>query len=158
MADRILLRIPIFGKLSKYYNLTNICRTMALLLKSDVRIISALDLVAASTTNLVYREELFRARDRIIKGQTLSSQFKQYPQLFPSIAAQMIAIAEKTGNLSGTFSYLSDMYEEEVSEIIKNMTTLIEPVLMVAMGLIVGFIAVSIITPIYSITSSLNPR
>ncbi len=71
---------------------------------------------------------------------------------------QMVAIAETTGNLGSTFAYLSDMYEEEIGELTKNLTTMIEPVLMIIMGIIVGFIAISIITPIYSITQNLSPR
>jgi len=67
-----------------------------------------------------------------------------------------VTIAESTGNLWGTFGYLSDMYEEEIGELTKNLTTLLEPILMIVMGVIVGFIAVSIITPIYSITQSLS--
>ncbi len=70
--------------------------------------------------------------------------------------SQMVLVGEQTGNLSGTFGYLSDMYEEEISDLTKNLTTLIEPVLMVVMGIIVGFIAISIITPIYGITQQLK--
>ncbi len=154
--DCILLRTPLLGALSRYYNLANISRTMALLLKSDVRIITSIDLVAASTRNLVYREELVAARERIVQGQKISVQFRQNPRLFPSMLAQMVAVGESTGNLSGTFEYISEMYEEEINELTKNLTTLLEPILMIVMGLIVGFIAVSIITPIYSITQNLN--
>lgn len=157
-ADTALLRIPLLGTLSRYCNLANICRTMALLLKSDVRIVSAIELVAASTRNLVYREELLAVGERIMRGQKISLQFKQHPRLFPSILAQMVSVGEATGNLSGTFAYLSDMYEEEIDDLTKNLTTLLEPILMIVMGLIVGFIAISIITPIYSITQSLTPR
>lgn len=69
----------------------------------------------------------------------------------------MVMVGEQTGNLTGSLAYLSDMYEEEISDLTKNLTTLIEPVLMVVMGVIVGFIAISIITPIYGITQQLTP-
>ena len=72
--------------------------------------------------------------------------------------SQMIAVAENTGKLSETFSYLSDIYEEEMDEITKNLSNTVEPLLLVFMGILVGFIAVSIITPIYGITQHLNPR
>ncbi|KKW23869.1 MAG: Type II secretion system F domain-containing protein [Candidatus Kaiserbacteria bacterium GW2011_GWC2_52_8b] len=156
--DRILLKIPLFGKLSLFYNLTNICRTMSLLLRNDVRIVPAIELVAASTRNLVYREELLASKERIVKGQKISMQFKQNKRLFPPMLVQMVAIAESTGNLGGTFAYLSEMYEEEIGDLTKNLTTMIEPILMIIMGLIVGFIAISIITPIYSITQSITPH
>lgn len=157
-VDHALIRIPLLGKLSQYYNLANICRTMSLLLKSEVHIVPAIELVAAATKNLAYREELTRARERIIKGQRISAQFKEDTVLFPSLAAQMIAVGESTGNLTGTLAYVSGMYEEEIDELTKNLTTLVEPILMIIMGLVVGFIAISIITPIYSITSSLTPH
>ncbi len=158
LMDRILLRIPLFGKLSQYYNLANICRTTALLLKSDVRIVQAMELVANGTRNLSYRQELMNARERIIKGQKLSAQFKEKRILFPAMMSQMVTVGEQTGNLGGTFSYLAEMYEEEIGELTKSLTTLLEPVLMIIMGGVVGFIAISIITPIYSITQNLTPR
>ena len=156
-ADICLMRIPLFGTLSRSYNLANTCRTTAVLLKSAVPVVQALELVAASTKNLAYRKALTGAREGILKGQRLSVQLKENPRLFPSLMTQMIAVGETTGNLVGTLHYLSDMYEEEIGDLTKNLTTLLEPALMVVMGLIVGFIAVSIITPIYSITQSLNP-
>jgi type II secretory pathway component PulF len=116
----------------------------------------AIQLVADSTNNLAYKKELLIAGERIMQGQKIASQFRENPVLFPMLMTQMVTVGESTGNLGGTLEFLSTMYEEEVDELTKNMTTLIEPVLMIAMGLIVGFIAISIITPIYSITSSLN--
>ncbi len=157
-VDAVILKIPLFGKLTRLYNLTNICRTMALLLKSDIRIVESIELVADSTRNLVYRRELLRARDRLIQGQNISSQFKQRGDLFPPLLSQMATVAESTGSLSHTFEFLSGMFEEEIDELTKTLTTLLEPVLMIVMGVVVGFIAVSIITPIYSITQSLTPR
>lgn len=156
--DALVLKLPLFGKLTQLYNLTNICRTMSLLLKSDVRIVESIELVANSTKNLVYRRELFRARDRLIQGQNISSQFKERHDLFPPLLSQMAKVAETTGSLSGTFDFLAGMFEEEIDELTKSLTTLIEPVLMIVMGIVVGFIAVSIISPIYSITQSLTPR
>ncbi len=157
-VDAVVLKLPLFGKLTKLYNLTNICRTMSLLLKSDVRIVESIELVANSTKNLVYRRELFRARDRLIQGQNTSSQFRERNDLFPPFLSQMAKVAETTGSLSGTFDFLSGMFEEEIDELTKSLTTLIEPVLMIVMGIVVGFIAISIISPIYSITQSLTPR
>ncbi len=156
--DHGFLRTPILGKVSQYYNLANISRTLALLLKSDVRIVQAIDLVAAATKNTVYKNELLAARERIIKGQNISAQFRLQPRLFPPLFAQMVTVGESTGNLSGTLAYLSTMYEEEINDLTKNLTTLLEPILMVVMGVIVGFIAISIVTPIYSITQNLSPH
>ncbi len=156
--DVILLRIPLLGKLSSYYNLANSARTLSLLLKSDVGVVPAMELVAASTRNHVYRRALYKAAEHITKGQKISLQLQSSPRLFPPLMTQMVLVGESTGNLSGSLMFLSDMYEEQIDELTKNLTTLIEPVLMIVMGLLVGFIAISIITPIYSITQSLTPQ
>ncbi len=156
--DIILLRIPLLGKLSKYYNLANSTRTLSLLLKSDVGVVNAMDLVAASTRNLVYRRAFYDAGQHITKGQKISLQMQKNRQLFPPLMTQMVLVGESTGNLSSSLMFLSDMYEEEINDLTKNLTTLIEPILMIVMGIVVGFVAISIISPIYSITSSITPR
>ena len=157
VLDRVLLTLPMFGKLSQYYNLANTSRTLGLLLKSDVRILEAFTIVSESTRNLAYKEALQEVLAQISKGQRISVELQKYPKFFPPLATQMISVGEQTGNLSGTLMYLSDMYEEEINDLTKNLTTLLEPVLMIVMGIIVGFIAVSIITPIYGITQNLKP-
>ena len=148
--------MPLFGNLSRYYNLANLSRTIGLLIKSDIGITEALRIAGKSSRNLAYREALERARIGVESGQKVSAQFMRESSLFPSMYSQMIVVAEHTGNLSAIFSYLSEMYEEEVSDLTKNLTTLIEPLLMVVMGVVVGFIAISIISPIYGITQQLQ--
>ena len=155
--DRVLLKLPIFGKLSQYYNLANTARTLGLLLKSDMGIVAAFNIISKSSRNLAYRQALQRATAEVMKGQKISTQFQKDPKLFPPLFSQMVMVGEQTGNLTGSLMYLSEMYEEEISDLTKNLTTLIEPVLMVVMGIIVGFIAISIITPIYGITQQLTP-
>lgn len=154
--DHILVRLPIFGRLSQYYNLSNTCRTLSLLLKSDVRIVLAIDIAADSLKNHAYRKALRGAAEGVMQGQRVSVQFKNSTVLFPPMLTQMMSVGESTGNLSSTLMYLSEMYESEISDWTKNLTSVLEPVLMLTMGFIVGFIAVSIITPIYGITQSLH--
>lgn len=155
-ADAALLHIPIFGRLSQYYNLTTTCRTLGLLLKSDVRIVEAIDIASESVTNSVYRNALKDVATGVATGQLLSTQLKKYNALFPILLVQMINAGESTGTISSTLTYLSEMYEEEIQTWTKNLTTILEPLLMLTMGLLVGFIAVSIITPIYGITQNLH--
>jgi len=157
VLHKILLRLPLFGKLAKYYNLANIARTLGLLLKSEVRILEAFAIVADSTRNRAYREILQKVAVEVTKGHKISTEIKKYPTLFPSLFTQMVSVGEQTGNLSGSLAYLSDMYEEEISDLTKNLTTMLEPILMIVMGVIVGFIAISIITPIYGITQNVTP-
>lgn len=158
VIDHILLRLPLFGKMSQYYNISNMCRTLSLLLKSDVGIVMALSIVADSTKNLAYRNAIRDIEREVMKGQKISGELLLRSELFPPIMSQMILVGERTGNLSDSLMYVSNMYEEEISDLTKNLTTMIEPVLMVVMGLVVGFIAISIITPIYGITQQLTPH
>jgi type IV pilus assembly protein PilC len=111
---------------------------------------------AKTTGNLVYRAAYEEINKAIMKGEPISHALLKYPELFPDMLAHMVSVGETTGNLSTTFTYLSELYEAEVEEQTKNLSQAIEPILMVIMGVLVGFIAVSIITPIYAITQNLQ--
>jgi len=93
----------------------------------------------------------------VSRGETVSSSFRNNARLFPEIVVQIVAVGEKSGSLSASLLYLAELYENEVEDYTKNLSNLIEPILMVMMGLVVGFIAVAIITPIYGITQNLHP-
>jgi type IV pilus assembly protein PilC len=158
VVDTMTLRLPLFGTLTRSYNLANITRTASLLLKGDVRIVQAIEIVAESTSNCVYRQSLEHIQHAVTHGEKLSSLMRNYPTIYPSLCTQMIMAGEETGDLAGSLMYVSDMYEDEIADLTKNLTTLLEPVLMIVMGVIVGFIAISIITPIYGITQDLTPH
>jgi len=155
--DRVVLKLPLLGKIAMGYQMANITRTLGLLLKTDMSLMDALRITADSTTNIAYRRQFKGFLDRIVHGESISSQLAKRPDLFPDLLTQMVAIGEKTGRLSDTFLYLSGLYEDEVEGLTKNLSNSIEPALMVFMGTIVGFIAISIITPIYEITQNLSP-
>src|SRR3989344_1598155 len=154
----IFLKLPIVGGMLKDYYLTNICRISGTLFKSQLRVIETLEVTAETTTNLVYRDRLEKLRHSITKGGKISSYLVKYPKLFPSMLCNMVAVGETTGSLSDTLIYLGEIHESELDEQTKRLSSIIEPVLMVGVGLMVGFIAVSIITPIYEVTQHLNPR
>jgi type IV pilus assembly protein PilC len=155
--DRVVLKVPLLGKIALSYQVANLTRTLGLLLKTDAGVVDSFSIAAGTTNNIAYHRALKTISDNIIKGESISDQLLKRPDLFPDIVAQMIAIGERTGKLSDTFLYLSDLYEAEVDELTKNLSSAIEPLLMIFMGVIVGFIAVSIITPIYEVTQNLNP-
>lgn len=155
--DHILLSIPVFGTMVQTYNLTNFCRTLGILLKSDVRIVKATQITAHTTSNLAYRKEFTEVAERMSRGEKVSIYLSGKTRLFPVIMTQMITVGEDTGNLSETLIYLADMYENELDELTKNLSSVLEPALMLFMGLLVGFVAVSIITPIYGITQQIKP-
>lgn len=157
-TDRVLLKLPLAGHLARAYNLTNFCRTLGLLLRSGITLSEALIITSETTKNRVYRAASAELGKRIIQGDMISKAMTDYTGVYPDILSHMIGIGEKTGNLSNTLAYLGEMYEVEVDELAKGLSSSIEPVLMVFMGILVGIIAVSVITPVYSITQHLNPH
>jgi type II secretory pathway component PulF len=157
-CDRVLLGVPFAGSITRASNLTNFCRTVGLLLKSGIRVTNALEVTAESTKNRVYRKACAEIAAQVVRGEPISKGLAAYPHLYPDILTHMIAVGERTGNLSNTLTYLGELYESEVDELTKTLSSSIEPVLMIVMGLLVGTIAVSVITPIYDITQHLNPK
>lgn len=155
--DAFLLRLPVAGEMIRYYNLATATRTLGLLLRSGVTLAEALPLTADTTRNLIYKEQYRLLAEAVIRGERMSDYLFKQPDLFPIITTQMVAVGERSGSLSSTLVYLSELYEAEVDEFTKNLSSLVEPALMVIMGLVVGFIAISIITPIYGITQHLRP-
>lgn len=153
---RSMLSIPIFGGMAKSYNLANFCRTLGLLLKSGVHLADAMIMIAETTNNLAYRKSFENVAASIIKGEPMSRQLGRDQNLFPDILPHMVAVGEATGSLSTTLLYLSELYEGDVDDLTKNLSSAIEPVLMIVMGLLVGFIAISIISPIYAITENIQ--
>ncbi len=155
-VDKLLLKIPIVGHIAESYNMTNFCRTLGLLLKSGISITTGLEITARTTTNMVYKKEYERMFQNVNQGERISVYINSTRGLFPDILAHMIAIGETTGNLSDTLLYLSEFHEREVDDLTRNLSNSIEPLLMISMGLVVGFVAVSIITPIYEVTQNLH--
>lgn len=155
-TDRLILRLPIAGPIAQGYNITNFARTLGLLLRSGVPVVEALTITRDITKNVVYREACTYIADKVLQGETISKNVARAPHLFPDMVTHMIAIGEKTGSLTDSLSYLAGMYETEVEEKTKNLSSSIEPILLVTMGVIVGLIAVSVITPIYDITKNLS--
>ncbi|HEY4496618.1 MAG TPA: type II secretion system F family protein [Candidatus Paceibacterota bacterium] len=154
--SRVMLFMPIVGGTTKDYTMTNITRTMGLLLRSGVKIIEALKTTSETVTNLVYRKALSESAEGVKKGEALYKHLKDRPDIFPTTASRMIEIGERTGSLDENLIYLAEFYESELSEKVKNLSNVLEPILMVIMGLLVGFVAISIITPIYEITQGLQ--
>lgn len=155
--DYFVLRTPLLGKLLQLYYLANICRAVSLMLKTDIRIQRIFETVSNSTTNLCYKKELQNLTLDLAQGRKISENLAKSTNLFPSIMSQMVGIGESTGNLSETFKFLSEIFENEVEDQVKTFSTIIEPLLMIIMGILVGFVALSIITPIYGFTQNIKP-
>src|SRR3989344_11400 len=156
ISDGITLRVPFMGVIVKNYNLTNTTRTLGLLLKSGISLTESLVITADTTENVQYKKAFIDISKGVMKGKTVSELIKAFPALFPDMLEHMVAIGEKSGNLSNTLIYLSELYEGEFDDLTKNLSSSIEPVLMIIMGILVGFVAISVITPIYEITNSIK--
>lgn len=156
VSHRLLLRVPIFGRLTKQYNLAVFARTMATLLKSGLTIGDALMICAETLRNVPYRRALLRVREGTETGIPASSVLEEFPKLFPGVTSRMISVGEQSGKLEETFQYLAEFYEDEVDNMTKNLSTVLEPVLLILIGLTVAFIAIAIISPIYSFIGSIE--
>jgi type IV pilus assembly protein PilC len=154
----LALYMPIVGSMTRNYNLASITRTLGLLLKAGLTLGEALTISIKTIENELYQNELTLFVEGVNRGDRLSIYLRENVLLFPDIVASVVAVGERSGNLAESFLYLSELFEEEVDDSSNNISSLIEPLLMVVMGVLVGFIAVSIISPIYGITSNLHPR
>lgn len=154
--DGLIFRIPFIGAIAKNYNIVNTTRTLGLLLKSGLSLTEALSITADTTENTQYKKAFDDVSRGVTKGKNVSEITHSSPALFPDMLSHMVAVGEKSGNLSNTLIYLSEYYENEFDDLTKNLSSSIEPVLMIVMGILVGFVAISVITPIYEITNSLK--
>lgn len=149
---RTLISLPFIGRIVVSYNMASIMRTLGLLLKSGIRIVEALESSGNAISNRVYMRVLKEAAESVKRGDALYKYFEMNSALFPPTVSRMIEVGEKTGNLDENLAYLAAFYEDAVDETVQNLSSVFEPVLLLVMGGIVGFIAVSIIAPIYGIT------
>lgn len=150
--DELKLKLPIFGELTKKVILTEFSRTLALLLGSGITLLEAISIVTDSVENVVYRNALADVSKQVEKGSSLSGALSHY-ESFPTILHQMMSVGEETGKLDEVLKKLSAYFEQESEHAIKNMTTAIEPMIMIVLGLGVGAMVIAIIMPIYNLTS-----
>lgn len=155
-THRILLHIPVISPILKNMQLEQFSRTLGTLLKSGVTLDKGLQITSDAATNVIYRRAILSLIPEVEQGKPLSEAMARYPQLFPKIAMRMVGMGEKTGSLEETLKYLSEMYGEEVDNTVKNLSTIIEPAMLIIIGLVVGVVAVSILGPIYKITGAVQ--
>jgi type IV pilus assembly protein PilC len=154
---RFILGIPIFGTLAKDSQLARFTQIMGTLLGAGVDVVRALTITASSMGNIIYREELEAiAKNMSKQGESISDYLARKPKLFPTITERMIRIGEKTGKLDDSLIYVAEFYGKEIDNTVRNMTAVIEPVLLIFMGVIVGFVAISVITPMYKLTEGIH--
>lgn len=152
----MLFKLPVIGKIVVKVNMASISRILGLLLKSGTQIIEGVNITADALDNRVYSREMRAAGETLRRGEFFSIYLAKHPEIFPPIFSNMVQVGENTGNLTDNLEYLSTFYEEDVDEVLKNLNSIIEPFLLLFMGLLVGFMALSVVTPIYSISQTLT--
>jgi len=153
-----LMVIPFVGDLIKKLNLARFSRILGVLLESGVPVNKALNTTIESLDNEVYKRLLSQVRKKVISGLSLGEAIEGLDKqdIFPKLVTQMISVGERTGTLEGNLIYLAEFYEKEIDHITKNLSVVIEPVLLVVVGIVVTFLAVAIISPIYEFVSTLS--
>ena len=153
--DRIILYIPVIGTIVKEVNTARTARTMSSLLLSGVNISNSLAITEEVLQNVHYKELIHKSIASIEKGNVLSASFKDNIFLYPIMVGEMVEVGEETGNLSKMLLDLANFYETEVDNKTKDLSTIIEPVLMLLIGAAVGVFAISMIKPMYSVMDNL---
>ncbi len=148
-------KLPIIGTMAKETNAARTSRTLSALLASGVDVIRALKITEDVVQNVFYKRIIAEAAKRVEKGEPLSGVFIERADLYPLLVGEMILVGEETGNISKMLQELAVFYENEVEQKTKDLSTIIEPILMVVIGGTVGFFALAMIAPIYSIGDSI---
>ncbi|MEK7585742.1 MAG: type II secretion system F family protein [Patescibacteria group bacterium] len=154
--DYIILRIPVIGNLTREVNTARTARTLSSLLTSGVDMSRALSITEDVLQNMYYKRLVHESIISIEKGGVLSASFKGATHLYPMMMGEMIEVGEETGNLSKMLLDIANFYESEVDNKTKDLSVIVEPILMVFIGGAVGFFAVSMITPMYSVMSNIK--
>ncbi len=154
--DGILLRLPVISPIVKKTNSAQTVRTLSSLITSGVPIVQALKIISGALGNVYFQEAMGKAMEEVRKGRKLSEALKPYQNLYPSLVLQMIEVGEETGQTSDILAKLADFFEEEVTSATKNLSALVEPLLMLLIGAAVGFFAISMIQPMYSMLGAIK--
>lgn len=152
----VVFFVPVAGTISLYFNIALFTRTLAFLLQSGTKIIEALAITTQIIPSLPHQQALEEMAEKMRRGESLYTYLEKHPRLFPSTLSRMIEVGERTGNLTTNLFYLSEFYEAELDDMVRNLTSILEPLLLLVMGGIVAFVALSIITPIYEVTQVIH--
>ncbi len=152
-VDELSFKVPVFGDLQRQVILTELTRTLALMVGAGVPILEALNITAGVVSNTVISDSLKDVAKQVEKGFPIAFAFGRHPEAFPFILSQMVAVGEETGKMDEVLSKISHIFEVESDEKVKGLTAAIEPIVMVMLGLGVGFLVIAVILPIYNLTS-----
>ncbi|HKN18928.1 MAG TPA: type II secretion system F family protein [Dissulfurispiraceae bacterium] len=154
-TDQILLKLPVFGDLLKKVAVARFSRTLGTLLDSGVPILDGLEICAKSSGNKVVEETVMGVRGEVAAGKTVSDPLSRSP-VFSPMVCQMISIGESTGALDQMLIKIADFYDDEVDSAVTNLTTMLEPMLMIFLGITIGYIVVSLYLPIFKMGQAIQ--
>ena len=155
VVDRILLRLPVFGDLLRKVAVAKFTRTMGTMLSSGVAILEALDIVGKTAGNKTIEEAIMKTRSGISEGRTMADPLTE-SGVFPSMVCQMISVGEATGALDAMLGKIADFYDEEVDQSVENLTALIEPFMLVFLGVTIGGLVVAMYLPIFKMAGAIS--
>jgi type IV pilus assembly protein PilC len=155
VIDRLALKLPVFGSLIRKASVAKFTRTLGTLLASGVPLLEALTICAKTSGNKVIEGALLEAKVSISGGKTISEPLAK-SGTFPKMVTHMISVGESTGALDNMLGKIADFYEDEVDQAVENLTTLLEPMMMVFLGITVGFIVVAMYLPIFTMASAIG--
>lgn len=152
VIDSLLLKAPVFGELIRKVSVAKFTRTLGTLVSSGVAILEALDITARTAGNKVVEEAVLRTRAAIAQGKAIAEPLKE-SGVFPPMVVQMISVGEQTGALDAMLTKIADFYDEEVDTAVGNLTSLLEPMLMVFLGIVIGGVVIAMYLPIFKLVS-----
>jgi len=147
--DKIFLRVPVFGSFLKMVYISRFAENLSTLIAGGLPIVQSLEVVGDIIGNVSYKDAILTARDEVRKGEMISSTLNQFPDLFPPVFVQMVLVGEKTGTVDTTLINIVDFYQKEVDRAIDGIIGILEPVLIVFLGVVVGGIMLAVLMPIY---------
>jgi type IV pilus assembly protein PilC len=155
IIDKLLLKIPIIGKLIKEVNTARAARTLSSLLESGVEVVESMNITGLVVQNVHFRNVLLKAGEAIGKGELLSKVFAEHTDLYPVFLVEMMSVGEESGKMSEMLVGVAQYYEDDINQKTKDMSTVIEPFIMIFIAAGVGFFAVAMISPMYSLVNAI---
>jgi type IV pilus assembly protein PilC len=149
--DKISLKIPFFGEISKQSILSRFAQNLSTLTSAGLTLTEALEIVEEIVGNAEYKNAVSKIKEGVKKGETISSITTLYPELFPPLFTQLVLVGEKTGTLTNSLSAISNFYQSETEKAIENFLRILEPLLIIILGVLVGGLMLSVLLPLYRI-------
>jgi len=155
IIDTLTLKIPIISPIIRKTNAAYTTRTLGSLIAAGVPVVRSLEITSGTLGNIYYKSAIAAVAEKVKKGEKISEALRPYENIYPSVVIQMVAVGEETGETSSILNQLAEFFEEEVSNATKNLTAVIEPIIMLIIGAVIGFFAVSMVQPMYAMLGAL---